>query len=111
MTTHRLGRRCTSRTIPLRPLHHARHANPEQRRRCPARATARHRTHNTIPKILRIGSRHRCWPPTPPSILKQKTPPLGNPLIDSAKPDPAILSGSIAGIDEVVGAFLGGEAV
>jgi hypothetical protein len=49
MSAHRLGSRSTGRPITLRPLHHARHANPKQRRRCPARATACHRTYNTIP--------------------------------------------------------------
>ena len=86
-----LRRRHTPRRPPaLTPLHNAGNAHPKQRRRRPARTTRRHRTHNSISKIRRIGSRHRCWPPTPASILNQKFKPVGIPFIDSAYADHAL---------------------
>src|SRR4029077_19749230 len=48
------------------------------------------RADNTVPQIRRIGSCHRCWPPTPASILNQKIRPLGIPFGDSAKQDRAL---------------------
>jgi len=74
-------RRCRAPRRPpaLTPLHHAGNAYFKQRRRRPARPTCRYRAHNTIPQIRRIGSRHRCWPPTPASILNQKSKDLGIP--------------------------------
>jgi hypothetical protein len=74
---HLVGRRAAGRPVTLRPLHHAVDTHPKQRRRRPARATARDRSDNAIPKILGIGPRHRCRPPTPASILNQKPGPLG----------------------------------
>jgi hypothetical protein len=81
MPAHPVRRRAPRRAKPLRPLHNARYAHPKQRRRCPARATARHRCHNPISKVRRIGSRHPCWPPTPASILNQKSPTTGIPYL------------------------------
>jgi hypothetical protein len=81
MPAHPVCRRVPRRPETLRPLHHAGNAHPEQRCRRPARTTAGHRRHYPIPKICRIGSCHRRWPPTPASILNQKSSSWGIPYL------------------------------
>jgi hypothetical protein len=79
-TAHRLGRGTAGGAMPLRPLHHARNANPENLRNPAAALPSRNRRYNTLPKIKRISSRHPYWPPSPASILNQKSRLLGIPL-------------------------------
>jgi hypothetical protein len=90
MTAHPIRRRTPRRPEPLAPLHNTGNAHPKQRRRRPAGAARRDRADNTLPKINRIGSCHKCWPPTPASILKQKSPALGIPISDSDLLNPAL---------------------
>ena len=80
MPAHPIGRNAPRRAKALTPLHHARYAHSKQHRCRPARAPASDRGHNPIPQICRIGSCHPCWPPTPASILNQKTSPRGIPF-------------------------------
>ncbi len=90
MPTHPIRRRASRRPEPLRPLHHAGNAHPKQCRRRTARPAKRNRADDSFPKITRIGSRHRCWPPTPASILNQKSLSEGIPFCDSEPTNPAL---------------------
>jgi hypothetical protein len=61
--------RAASRPEPLRPLHHARHADLEGRRYRPAALTRRNRSNNPLAQIQRIGSGHRMPASNPASTL------------------------------------------
>src|SRR6185295_5393573 len=62
-TTHRPGCRAAGRARPLRPLHDAGYAHPEQPGNLTARLAVANRRDDPFPKIQRIGSSHLCWPP------------------------------------------------
>jgi hypothetical protein len=65
----------------LNPLDRRRQAHPKPRRRPqPAHLSANHRVNHTIPQILRIGSSHPCWPPSPTRRLNQNQPDSGIPI-------------------------------
>ncbi len=61
--------------------------DPKQRRRLPGANAPPPPSDHTIPKVRRIGSCHRCWPPTPASILNHKTQCAGMACAELAKPN------------------------
>ena len=79
LAPHRPRRSAPGRPQPLRPLHRARHTHSKQPCRLPGRSARDNRPSHALPKIVRIGSRHPCWPPSPASRSNQNSPNLRSP--------------------------------
>lgn len=78
-TTPRARCWASRRSRPLCPFHNTGNAHPEQRRYLAARLAVANRRHDPLPKIHRIGSCHRCWPP-PSQQFESHQADLGNPF-------------------------------
>jgi Arm DNA-binding domain len=75
--------------IPLRPAHHRRRADTQNKRHRADALPRQNPRNRAITQIHRIGSGHRCWPPNPARSLNHKINCLRNPH-DSFKRHPAL---------------------
>src|SRR3546814_6816270 len=73
-------RNAARRPVALVPLHYRGHRYPKPLGHYPAALACRQRGHHTLSQIVRIGSGHSAWPPTPVGSLNHKSQPLGIPI-------------------------------
>src|SRR3954469_21065215 len=81
-------RKRTRLALPLDPLRHAGRADPQRYRNRARRLASLEPSHRPLAKILRIRSRHPCWPRLPSTDLESHPAESLNP--DSAKPQHAL---------------------
>src|SRR3954468_8348635 len=84
-------RKRTRLALPLDPLRHAGRADPQRYRNRARRLASLEPSHRPLAKILRIRSRHPCWPRLPSTDLESHPAESLNP--DSAKPQHALERG------------------
>jgi len=86
---HRLGRQPTLIAPRVNPIDDRTHRHPVLPSRPIARQTTLDRRDSPFPQVLRIWSRHPCWPPSPASSLNHNSAPAGIPFPDSSSSDTA----------------------
>ena len=78
--------------MPPNPIYYCADPNLEQARRLPPRHAPFNRRNRALTQVLRIGSCHPCWPPSPASILNHFSGPLGIPNPNSARSNFALVA-------------------
>src|SRR5208283_2487557 len=77
---HRLGRGGPRVQPATPPVHYRRDAHRKTGGCRPAARARLNRCDHTLPQILRIGSSHPCWPPSPAQSMNHKSLPNGIPV-------------------------------